>query len=187
MRIGSGERTYDWIENWARTPDNESSRSNGRTHAVVISEAGQVIVFHQANPAVLVFDGDGALQHAWGDRFEGAHVMNLVKEGQTEYLWLTDQTSAEVVKTTLDGQTVMNLQRPDLPVYENGTYAPTWVAVNQEQHGGNGDIWVADGYGQNYIHRYDKAGRYIASINGEEGEAGAFKCPHGIWVDNRKA
>jgi hypothetical protein len=135
---------------------------------------------------VLVFDTDGKLQAAWGDRFQGAHGMTLTKDGEVEYLWLTDQTSGEVVKTTLDGQTVMQLQRPDLPIYQSGTYAPTWVAVNEERHGGNGDIWVTDGYGQSYIHRYDKMGRYIASINGEEGESGAFKCPHGIWVDTRK-
>ena len=187
MRITGGDRAYEWIENWARTPDNESSRTNGRTHGVVVSEAGQVIVFHQANPAVLVFDADGTLQAAWGDRFAGAHGMTLVRDGDTEYLWLTDQTSGEVVKTTLDGQTVMNVERPDLPAYQGGNYAPTWVAVNQERHGGNGDIWVADGYGQNLIHRYDQTGRYLASINGEEGQAGAFKCPHGIWVDTRKA
>jgi len=187
MRISSGERTYEWIENWARTPDNESSRTNGRTHGVVVSEAGQTIVFHQANPAVLVFDKAGKLQDAWGDRFEGAHGMTLVQDGDVEYLWLSDQTSGEVVKMTLDGQTVMNLQRPALPAYQTGGYAPTWVAVNQERHGGNGDIWVADGYGQNFIHRYDKLGRYLASINGEEGQAGAFKCPHGIWVDTRKS
>jgi hypothetical protein len=186
MRISSSGRTYEWIENWARTLDNESSRTNGRTHGVVVSETGLVIVFHQANPAVLVFDSDGKLQDAWGDRFQGAHGLTLTKETDGEYLWLTDQTSGEVVKMTLDGQAVMNIDRPNLPVYENGTYAPTWVAVNEERHGGNGDIWVTDGYGQNYIHRYDKTGRYLASINGEEGAAGAFKCPHGIWVDTRK-
>src|SRR5215210_5306807 len=138
MRIGSGEQTYEWIENWARTPENESSRANGRTHGVVVSEAGQVIVFHQANPAVLVFDAHGKLQAAWGDRFEGAHGMTLVKDGDTEYLWLTDQNTGEVVKTTLDGQTVMHIHRPGLPTYTAGNYAPTWVAVNQERHGGNG-------------------------------------------------
>ena len=186
MDIVCGDRTYTWIEDWARTPDNESSRTNGRTHGVVVSESGKVIVFHQANPAVLVFAPDGSLESSWGDRFEGAHGLTLVKEGDTEYLWLTDQTSAEVVKTTLDGETVLQLTTPPIAAYESGKYVPTWVAVNEERAGGNGDIWVADGYGQNYIHRFDKQGNYIASINGEEGAAGAFKCPHGIFVDTRK-
>jgi hypothetical protein len=63
------------------------------------------------------------------------------------------------------------------------------VAVFEERAGGNGDIWVADGYGQNYVYRYSrfsKAGEYVGSINGQEGGAGPFQCPHAIWIDLRK-
>ena len=187
MQISGGGHTYEWHEHWARTPDTESSRANGRTHGVVVSQTGRVIVFHQARPAVLVFEPDGTLAHAWGDRFEGAHGLALTTEDDREFLWLTDQNSGEVVKMTLDGEPCLNLRRPDLPVYAAGAFAPTWVAVYEARGGGNGDIWVADGYGQNYVHRYDQRGRYLGSINGEEGAAGAFNCPHGIWVDNRKA
>ena len=186
MRIGTGQHTYEWIENWASIPDTPSGRENGRTHGVVVSESGDVLVFNQADPGILVFGQDGKLKKSWGDRFAGAHGMTLVKEGSTEYLWLTDQFSGEVVKTTLDGRTVLNLHKPDHPVYQKANYAPTWVAVNEERFGGNGDIWVTDGYGSFYVHRYDKAGRYLNSINGEEGKTGAFSCPHGIWVDTRK-
>lgn len=187
MRIGTGQHTYEWIDNWARIPDTPSGRENGRTHGVVVSEGGDILIFNQANPGILVFDAGGKLKNAWGDRFGGAHGMTLVKEGDTEYLWLTDQFSAEVVKTTLDGKTVLNIARPDHPAYTKLNYAPTWVAVNEERFGGNGDVWVTDGYGSNYVHRYDKSGRYLGSINGEEGKTGAFSCPHGIWVDTRKS
>ncbi|HEY3289015.1 MAG TPA: hypothetical protein VGK87_02700 [Anaerolineae bacterium] len=179
--------TYDWVEGWAQIPDTASGRENGRTHGVVVTDAGHVMVFNQANPGVLTFDAQGKLISSWGDRFAGAHGMTLVKEGGTEYLWLTDQNSHEVVKTTLDGRTVMNLERPNHPIYQKVNYIPTWVAVNEERHGGNGDIWVTDGYGSNYIHRYDKTGKYLHSINGEEGATGAFSCPHGIWIDTRKS
>ncbi|MAG37416.1 MAG: hypothetical protein CL878_14370 [Dehalococcoidia bacterium] len=111
--------------------------------------------------------------------------MDLVKENGTEYVWLADNLSAQVVKTTLDGQHVMKLEQPELAVYREGKYSPTSVAVNQEQHGGNGDVWVADGYGKSYVHRYDRAGNYLGSINGTEGAAGAFKQPHGVFVDQR--
>jgi hypothetical protein len=186
MRVGSGEFTYEWHENWASIPDTEGGRQSGRTHGVVASKTGDILVFSQAQPAVLRFGPDGRLKNAWGDRFAGAHGMTLVEEDGVEYLWLTDQNSAEVVKTTLDGKTVMNLQRPPHPVYAGGVkYVPTWVAVNEKKLGGNGDIWVADGYGSSFIHRYDARGAYIASINGTEGMAGAFACPHGIRFISR--
>ena len=85
----------------------------------------------------------------------------------------------------LEGNVLASLTRPNLDVYQEGMYSPTWVAVNEERHRGNGDVWVADGYGQSYVHRYDKSGNYISSINGEEGWAGRFTCPHAIFIGRR--
>jgi hypothetical protein len=90
------------------------------------------------------------------------------------------------LKTTPDGQIVTILPKPSVDVYREGNYSPTLVAVDEERYGGSGDIWVADGYGESYVHRYDKPGRYIRSINGEEGNAGRFACPHGIFIDRRR-
>ncbi len=111
--------------------------------------------------------------------------MTLVREGTTEYLWLTDERSGEVVKTTLAGETVQSIQRPGLPVYHKTKYAPTAVAVNEERCGGNGDIWVADGYGACCLHHYDKAGRYLGTVASVEAKTGGFKCPHSIAFDWR--
>ena len=47
-------------------------------------------------------------------------------------------------------------------------------------------MWVADGYGESYVHRYDKNGNYISSINGEEG-GGRFSTLHGVCFDTRKS
>ena len=104
-----------------------------------------------------------------------------------EYLWMADNTTGKVVKTTLEGELVMSIEKPDIEVYREGKYSPTGVAVYEERDGGNGDVYVTDGYGSNHVHRYDKDGEYISSINGEEGEAGAFATPHGVWIDTRKA
>ena len=187
MQLGDGSFRYEWIDNWARIPQTASGQANGRTHGVVVTQAGNVMVFNQADPAVLTFDADGKLIDSWGDRFAGAHGMTLVQEDGCECLWLTDQGTCEVVKTTLDGQTVMNIEKPDVPHYRNGgKYSPTWVAVAEEHFGGNGDIFVTDGYGSSVIHRFDRAGKHLNSFDGTAGQAGAFKCPHGIWVDWRR-
>ena len=153
----------------------------------MVSESGKIVSFHQADPTVLIFDEEGDLQDSWTATVQNAHGMEIVKEDGAEYLFLADNNTGKVVKTTLDGEVVLNIDRPDIRVYaEGGKYATTDVAVNQERHGGNGDIYVADGYGSSYVHRYDKSGQYIGSINGEEGEAGRFATPHGVWVDTRK-
>ncbi len=57
--------------------------------------------------------------------------------------------------------------------------------MNETRFGGNGDIWVADGYGSHLVHRYNAEGTYLMTLDGTEG-AGRFACPHGIAFDPRK-
>jgi hypothetical protein len=185
MIVGSGRHGYEWVDNWARIPDTPSGRENGRTHGVAASATGRVIVFHQADPAVLVFERDGTLADSWGDRFGGAHGLAIAREDGEEFLWVTDEFSGEVSQLAMDGTTLRSLDPPDLPVYSEKKFSPTSVAAWDEDRGGNGDVWVADGYGASYLHRYDYAGDYVGSLTGEEG-AGRFNCPHGIWIDTRK-
>ena len=137
---------YEWIDNWAAIVDNESGRNNGRTHGVQITSTGNVIVFCQAEPSILIFNPDGVLLNSWG-AYLGAHGLTLVNEDDVDYLWLTDQNSKQVIKTTLDGSVLQSIEQPSHPAYtDGGQYVPTWAAVNEKRLGGNGDIWVADGY-----------------------------------------
>ena len=207
MRIGTGDNIYEWVGDWAKIPDTESARKGWAHHGVVVTEASGIVAFHQADRAFLAFDKDGNLERSWKSGLTEAHGITLVKDEETEFLWIADngqkappengyemrpdesgnpQIVGQAVKQGLDGQTVMKLPLPELPIYAKGDYKPTKVVVNEERFGGNGDIWVADGYGQYAVHRYDKRGNYISSINGEEG-AGRYKLNHGIWVDNRKS
>ena len=204
MRIGQGVNSYEWVDHWANIPATESAKMGWAHPGIVVTESGDVVTFHPGDPSVLVLDGAGNLKRSWDLEVADAHGMTLVKEGASEYLWIADNGrkrqfqlgydypsatvpySGQVVKTDLDGGIITTLPRPDLAIYREGNYSPTFVAVNEEHHGGNGDIWVADGYGESYVHRYNKTGEYISSINGEEGRAGRFNCPHGIFIDRRK-
>lgn len=186
MLTGEGDFKYNWIEDWATLPDSPSIKTNGRTHGVVVLANGNVAVFIQADPAVLIYNKDRMLVHSWGDNLLGAHGMTLINENETEYLWLTDQYSGEVIKTTLDGKVVIKLDRPSHNTYKEKEYSPTWIAIFEKRFGGNGDIWLSDGYGSNYVHRFDENGNYISSINGEEGKSGRFDCPHSLFIDYRK-
>jgi sugar lactone lactonase YvrE len=204
MRVGSGENTYGWIDNWAKIPESESSRMGWAHPGIVVTESGNVITCHPGDPNVMTFDSDGNLLSTWQGEFADAHGITIVNEGGTEYLWIADNgskrshrhdygyppgaddASGQVFKTTLDGQTVMTLDTPPHSAYETARYSPTTVAVNEERFGGNGDIWVGDGYGASYVHRFTSDGEYVSSINGEEG-AGRYNCPHGIFIDRRKS
>lgn len=204
MRIGSGDNTYRWNEDWADLPDTESSRNGWAHHGVAVTESGDVVTFHPGESTILVLDSAGNVRRKWDLPVADAHGITLVKEGGVEYLWIADNGrkrqfqigyeyppsagpySGQVIKTTLNGDIVATLPKPDLLIYQEGNYSPTFVAVNEERHGGNGDIWVTDGYGESHIHRFNKVGEYLSSINGDEGDAGRFNCPHGIFIDRRR-
>lgn len=144
------------------------------------------MIFNQAVPAILIFNAEGKLTDNWGERFSGAHGLTLVENNGKEYLWMTDEFSGEVVKNDLVGKAVQSIYRPEINFYNNGNYSPTWVAEFEEEKKGNGNIWVADGYGSSLVHHYDKQGNYLQTLSGEEG-GGRFSCPHSLFIDYRKA
>ena len=129
--------------------------------------------------------------------------MALSTDNGEECLWIADpgrknlkssgydpvpgERGGQVLCVSLAGQPKKTISTPEHPVYEHGNFAPTSMTVFDTGSGGNGDVWVADGYGESIVHRMDSAGNLIGSINGEEGDAGRFDCPHGVWVDYRKA
>ncbi len=166
---------YRWIDFWARIPGATDEQVSGKTHGVCVSSDGRVIVFHQSDEALLHFSAEGELLKETGGAWRGAHGLTRVLENGTEYLWLTDQFSTVVAKTTLDGEIVQTLPVPQHPNYDTEIYSPTWVA----QHPGDGRIYVADGYGANLVHVYDQEGVQRDSWDGSKG-AGTFAEPHGI-------
>lgn len=201
MEVGNGERVYRWIDDWAKLPESESLPRGWAHHGLAVTPAGNLIAFHPGDPLFLELSPGGDLLRTWETAIAEAHGVTLVEENGTEYLWVADQGAKrvpdagyqyqtvqrgwQVVKMTLDGKVVQILERPPLPLYDEARYAPTWVAVNEARNGGNGDVWVTDGYGQSQVHRFAADGAYLGSLDGSEG-AGAFSCPHSIWFDSRK-
>jgi len=182
MRQGSGSHSFDVEENWAKLP---AGVTLGYTHGVVIDPKDNVYIHNQSKDSVIALDREGKFLKSWGPEFAGgAHGMYLSKEDGVEYLYLADPNRHIVVKTTLDGKTIYTLEVPPLPnVYKTADlYKPTDTAVAP-----NGDVYVCDGYGQSWIHVYDKKGTWIRSWGGAGSEPGKMKCPHGIWIDTRKS
>ncbi len=190
MQIGEDDFQYRWCDDWVKIPDTAQGRQNGRTHAAAVLNDGRVVVFAQTTPGVLIYTPDGQLDHAWGDRFGGAHGLRVVEEDGQEYFWLTDEKSCEVCKTTIDGELVQRLAPPPNEALLEGNYIPTWADANPT----NGDIWVGDGYGsQRFIYRFDRNGRYLGRIDGSEHGGDPFREPHGLafgpdgklWITDR--
>ncbi|MBZ0294121.1 MAG: hypothetical protein K8L99_16285 [Anaerolineae bacterium] len=180
MKLGTGSHQYEWVENWAKIPE---GMTLGYTHGVVEDAQGRIYVHNASKDAIVVFDADGNFLNSWGEAFAaGAHGLFLSKEADGEYLYLSATNQNIVVKTTLDGQEVLRITTPDLPeIYdEEKKFVPTETTV-----GPHGNIYIADGYGQPWVHCYSAQGEYIRSFGGRGDGLGQLNNPHGIMLDTR--
>lgn len=184
--LGGGEHVYEAHHDWLTPPDDLKW---GDTHGVCQDSQGRIYIAHTVHPssergdAIVVFDDRGRFIRSWGSRFRnGAHGLDVRKEGGDEFLYHCDIEHRLVLKTTLDGEVVWEKSFPR----ESGRYAsvdgfrPTNVAFAP-----NGDFYVGDGYGSNYIHQYNIKGEYLRTIGEPGSAAGQLSCPHGLWVDAR--
>ena len=198
--VGAGEHRYLWIEEWAAIPDQSSARTGWAEHGVALTAAATVVVSHPARPSLIELDKDGSLLGARETPLTLCHGITATAEAGVGYLWVADVGARcdpdhgyaelpsppvpRVVKIDEAGDVVAELAAPPLAAYRGGQrYLPTSVAVFEERLGGNGDIWLADGYGANLVHRYGWDGTYLDTITGDEGTAGAFDCPHTLWIN----
>tara|TARA_R110001592_G_scaffold206805_1_gene457516 strand:- start:962 stop:1882 length:921 start_codon:yes stop_codon:yes gene_type:complete len=180
MEIGSGSHRYTVINQWGIFPNNLKI---GTTHALVEDREGNIHIHHTGPDCIVTCDPDGNLLSAWGtDWHAGAHGMLLNLEGGEEFLYLAATSSGLMVKTTIDGEEVFRISTPPRPDIYDGDhpFVPTETAVAS-----NGDIYIADGYGQSWIHRYSPTGEYMDSFGGPGTDLGQLQCPHGIKIDTR--
>ena len=202
--LGQGAYTYEATHDWGELPP---SIRWGNTHGVVEDSNGNIYIHHTVHATsdtadtMVVFDARGKFVRSWGREFRGvAHGLHIRREGTDEFLYLTanaanpkapvqPELQAIVVKATLRGEIVWRIQGPPpgIDAYkpaDDGTpkkYNPTNVAI-----AGNGDVYVADGYGSCFVNQYDRDARYIRTFGGRGSEPGLLNEPHGIWVDARR-
>ncbi|HEY3281231.1 MAG TPA: hypothetical protein VGN26_03080 [Armatimonadota bacterium] len=184
--LGTGEHRYECVHDWLKPPDDIRW---GDTHGVAQDSQGRIYIAHTVHPtsakddAIVVFDRKGRFLSSFGARFKGgAHGLDLRKEGDREYLYHCDIAHKQVVKTTLEGQVVWEKGAPgEAGVYRGGApFVPTNVAFSP-----NGDFYVTDGYGSDYIHQYTLKGDYVRTFGGKGKEPGRVLNAHGIWLDTR--
>ncbi len=153
-------------------------------HEMVQDAKGRILLLtNETKNNVLIFNKSGDLLDTWGHDFPGGHGLTLVNENGTEFLFITDTVKHQVYKATMDGRILLTIDTP----METGKYkkpeefVPTETTVDI-----NGDFFIADGYGAQFITHYDKNG-HLKNIFGGRGDGDEhFDNAHGILIDRRK-
>lgn len=193
--IGHGDFRYKVDKGWAKISVTSNPLQN--CHEMVEDSKGRLIMLgDNTRNNILIFDKSGKLLDFWGSAYPGGHGLTISREGTEDFLLITDcgyfqdktgnwsKQAGQVVKMTTDGKLVFAIGHPHtIGIYKDTEpFMPTETAVAT-----NGDIYVADGYGSDYIIQYNKDGKYIRHFGGRNNTNKEHNLmnAHGVAVDTR--
>ncbi|MEM6765846.1 MAG: 6-bladed beta-propeller [Bacteroidota bacterium] len=179
--LGHGKFRYRVNRSWgnldpAKTPVNNC-------HEMVQDKKGRLImVTDDTRNNIIIYDTSGKLLNSWGTEFPGGHGLSLWDANGEEFLFICDPELGKVFKTTLDGKILLTISHPEeINAYGEGDpFKPTETTI-----GPNGDIYVADGYGSQWILQYSAEGEFIRKFGGRGNEDQQFSTAHGVTLDSR--
>ncbi len=183
-QTGNGAWTYDVLPGWGQLP---AGTSFGGTHGGIATDrAGRLYVSTQSETGVLVYDSDGKLLKTIAHEYPEVHSLVHAEEGGEEYFYATVQKGTPkenwlFLKMKLDGTVVQKITAPG----EAGFHAPNEWRLTAAVPGPDGSIYIANGYGDSRIFRFDKAGNYRAAYSGKGTADGMCNCSHGLAIDLR--
>jgi DNA-binding beta-propeller fold protein YncE len=175
------------VDGWEQLP---SGLRHADVAAVAVDSTDRVYLFTRGDAAVLVYEQDGRFVRSWDDAgfTERTHGITI---GPDDRVYCVDDADHSVRTFTTDGAPLLTLGtrgHPSDTGYDGSAYAtiarsgppfnrPTNLAVAPD-----GELYVADGYGNARVHRFAADGRLIGSWGEPGGGPGAFRIPHGICV-----
>jgi len=147
----------------------------------LIDKTGNIYVSTDTPRGVVVFSSAGKFLRTLGPT--RIHGMELREENGEEFIYGARPTDHEVIKLRLNGDTVWTIGFPkECGLYKDANeFKPCAVTVAP-----NGSIYIADGYGANYVLKLDAARKFVKAFGGPGADEGKFNTCHGIAFDNRQ-
>jgi streptogramin lyase len=161
----------------------------GEGIGVATNSKGHIFVYTRAQETRLFeFDPKGSFLREIGEGLYGFAFAHAVRVDPQDNIWAVDEGTNMLIKLTPEGRVAMLLGRRPEPVPSllpapaaPGPYTfdrPTDVAWDAA-----GNIFVADGYGNSRVVKYDKNGRFLASVGSRGSQPGQLNLPHTIAAD----
>jgi hypothetical protein len=159
---------------------------NSKGHVFVYTRSGE-------SSRLFQFDPNGTFVREIGRGLYGFSMAHAVRVDPQDNIWTVDEGTNMVVKFNPEGRVEMVLGRrhesveglipTSTPVPAAQPYRfnrPTDIAWDAA-----GNIFIADGYNNSRVVKYDKVGKYINSVGVRGTEPSQFNTPHSIQTDAR--
>ena len=175
------------VADWLKLP--EGRQNLGNMHGdVAVSSAGEVYVSVQDPTAgVQVYAPDGKFLRNVPNAPSDFHGFVIRRHDDGEFLYGATMRGQTVVKMALNGTIVMTIGSSSIPDQfktKNARSGQLAMILTGVDVAPNGDIYVADGYASDYIHRFDRGGKYLSSFGGKAAPY-RFNTLHKLAIDTR--
>ena len=177
--VGAAELKYTAVPNFF--DQKPGDKQLGPCHGgVVIDKAGNIYVTTDTERGIVVFSPQGKYLRSAGPT--RIHALEIREEDGVEYIYAARPAEHEVIKLKLSGEKEWSLEFPkEAGIYKDANgFKPCAVTVSPD-----GSVFVADGYGANYVLKFDKARKFVKAFGGPGEDEGKFKTCHGIGLDTR--
>jgi DNA-binding beta-propeller fold protein YncE len=185
LLTAAGEFTV--VPNWLKLPEGRAQLGNQHGD-IAVSSAGDVYVSVQDPTAGLqVFAPDGRFLRSLPNAPSDLHGFVIRTQPEGEFIYGVTMRGQTVVKMTLEGAIVMTIGSSSVPdqfKMRNARSNQLALVLTGLDVAPSGDLYVADGYASDYIHRFDKSGKYVASFGGKAAPY-SFSTLHKLAVDTR--
>lgn len=148
----------------------------GETSGVTINSQGHIFVFNRGPHELIEFNTRGDFVRTIGDGlFTRPHGLRIDDQ---DNLWITDRGGHTVVRFNPQGRVTLVLGRKD----EAGESDRLFDGPADVASGPNGEIFVADGYGNSRVVKFDRNGNYIKAWGRPGTRPGEFNLVHTVRV-----
>ncbi len=145
---------------------------------VAINGHDEILIFHRGTPPILIFDSTGKFLRSVPGNFKSAHGLRIDAD---DNIWTTDNANHTVSKFSPAGKVLLKLGEMDVPGEDETHFnKPADIAFAP-----TGDFFIADGYGNSRVVKFDKDGKFLLAW-GKKGKAeGEFDLPHAVRLDSK--
>ncbi len=155
---------FSAVAEWLKLPAGRPTLGNQHGD-IAISAKDEVFVSVQDPAAGLqVFAADGTYLRNVPGAPSDFHGFVIRRDPTGEFIYGATLRGQTIVKMTLDGAIVMTIGSASIPdqfKVRNARSNQLQVLLTGLDVAPNGDIYVTDGYASDFIHRFDKAGKYL--------------------------